>query len=97
MIAVARALAGEPRVLFLDEATSRIDSDTERQVAQALSLLHGKTTVIAIAHRLSTIRAADRIFVLNHGRLAEQGTHDQLMAIDGGIYQRLYLLQQIAE
>jgi ATP-binding cassette subfamily B protein/ATP-binding cassette subfamily C protein/ATP-binding cassette subfamily B multidrug efflux pump len=97
LIAVARALAGEPRVLFLDEATSRIDSDTERQVAQALSLLHGKTTVIAIAHRLSTIRAADRIFVLNHGRLAEQGTHDQLMAIEGGIYQRLYLLQQIAD
>ena len=97
LIAVARALAGAPRVLFLDEATSRIDSDTERQVAQALSLLHGKTTVIAIAHRLSTIRAADRLFVLNHGRLAEQGTHDQLMAIDGGIYQRLYLLQQIAE
>jgi ATP-binding cassette subfamily B multidrug efflux pump len=97
LIAVARALAGAPRVLFLDEATSRIDSDTERQVAQALSLLHGKTTVIAIAHRLSTIRAADRIFVLNHGRLAEQGTHDQLMAINGGIYQRLYLLQQIAD
>lgn len=97
LIAVARALAGAPRVLFLDEATSRIDSDTERQVAQALSLLHGKTTVIAIAHRLSTIRAADRIFVLNHGRLAEQGTHDQLMAIEGGIYQRLYLLQQIAD
>ncbi len=97
LIAVARALAGAPRVLFLDEATSRIDSDTERQVAHALSLLHGKTTVIAIAHRLSTIRAADRIFVLNHGRLAEQGTHDQLMAIEGGIYQRLYLLQQIAD
>ncbi|HVE89712.1 MAG TPA: ABC transporter transmembrane domain-containing protein [Burkholderiaceae bacterium] len=97
LVAVARALAGAPRVLFLDEATSRIDSDTERQVAQALSLLHGKTTVIAIAHRLSTIRAADEIFVLNHGRLAEKGTHEQLMAIEGGIYQRLYLLQQIAE
>ncbi|HKO68817.1 MAG TPA: ABC transporter transmembrane domain-containing protein [Burkholderiaceae bacterium] len=97
LIAVARALAGAPRVLFLDEATSRIDSDTERQVADALSLLHGKTTVIAIAHRLSTIRAADRIFVLNHGRLAEQGTHEQLMAIAGGIYQRLYLLQQIVD
>lgn len=97
LIAVARALAGEPRVLFLDEATSRIDSETERQVAQALSLLHGRTTVIAIAHRLSTIRAADRIFVLNHGRLAEQGTHDELMALEGGIYQRLYLLQQIGE
>jgi len=97
LVAVARALAGTPRVLFLDEATSRIDSETEQQVAAALTGLHGKVTVIAIAHRLSTIRAADRIVVLNHGRVTEQGTHEQLMSIDGGIYQRLYLLQQIGE
>ena len=97
LVAVARALAGSPRVLFLDEATSRIDSETEQQVAAALAELRGKVTVIAIAHRLSTIRAADRIVVLNHGRVAEQGTHERLMAIDGGIYQRLYLLQQIGE
>jgi ATP-binding cassette subfamily B protein/ATP-binding cassette subfamily C protein/ATP-binding cassette subfamily B multidrug efflux pump len=97
LVAVARALAGRPRVLFLDEATSRIDSETERLVQQALAELHGKVTVIAIAHRLSTIRAADRIVVLNHGRVAEQGSHDDLMAIAGGIYQRLYLLQQIGE
>jgi ATP-binding cassette subfamily B protein/ATP-binding cassette subfamily C protein/ATP-binding cassette subfamily B multidrug efflux pump len=97
LIAVARALAGQPRVLFLDEATSRIDSETERRVQAALAELRGQVTVIAIAHRLSTIRAADRIFVLNHGRVAEQGTHESLMAIEGGIYQRLYLLQQIGE
>jgi ATP-binding cassette subfamily B protein/ATP-binding cassette subfamily C protein/ATP-binding cassette subfamily B multidrug efflux pump len=97
LVAVARALAGGPKILFLDEATSRIDSETERLVQQALAELHGKVTVIAIAHRLSTIRAADRIVVLNHGRIAEQGAHDELMAIDGGIYQRLYLLQQIGD
>jgi ATP-binding cassette subfamily B protein/ATP-binding cassette subfamily C protein/ATP-binding cassette subfamily B multidrug efflux pump len=97
LIAVARALAGNPRVLFLDEATSRIDSETEQRVQAALAGLRSRVTVIAIAHRLSTIRAADHIVVLNHGRIAEEGTHDSLMAIPGGIYQRLYLLQQIAE
>jgi ATP-binding cassette subfamily B protein/ATP-binding cassette subfamily C protein/ATP-binding cassette subfamily B multidrug efflux pump len=97
LIAVARALAGSPRVLFLDEATSRIDSETEQRVQEALVELRGRVTVIAIAHRLSTIRAADRIVVLNHGRVAESGMHETLMAIGGGIYQRLYLLQQIGE
>jgi ATP-binding cassette, subfamily B, multidrug efflux pump len=97
LLAVARALAGHPRILFLDEATSRIDSETEQEVQAAIAELASRTTVIAIAHRLSTIRAAHRIVVLNHGRVAEQGTHDELMAISGGLYQRLYLLQQIAE
>jgi ATP-binding cassette subfamily B protein/ATP-binding cassette subfamily C protein/ATP-binding cassette subfamily B multidrug efflux pump len=97
LLAVARALAGQPRILFLDEATSRIDSETEREVQAAVATLAARTTVIAIAHRLSTIRDADTIVVLNHGRIAEQGTHDELMAIAGGLYQRLYLLQQIGE
>jgi ATP-binding cassette subfamily B protein/ATP-binding cassette subfamily C protein/ATP-binding cassette subfamily B multidrug efflux pump len=95
LIAIARALAGKPRVLFLDEATAHIDSQTEQIVQTALSQLRGKVTVIAVAHRLSTIRAADRIVVLNHGRIHEQGTHEQLMTINQGIYQRLYLLQQM--
>ena len=73
LIAVARALAGQPRILFLDEATSRIDSETEQHVQAALAELRGRTTVVAIAHRLSTIRAADAIVVLNHGRIAETG------------------------
>ena len=97
LIAIARALAGKPRILFLDEATSHIDSETEQLVQRALAALRGQVTVVAIAHRLSTIRDADRIVVLNHGRVAELGTHAQLMAIDQGLYQRLYLLQQIEQ
>lgn len=96
LIAIARALAGEPRILLLDEATSRIDSATEQIVQQALEELRGKVTIIAIAHRLSTIREADRIVVLNHGKITEAGAHEELMRIEGGLYQRLYLLQQIA-
>ncbi|MES2261529.1 MAG: ABC transporter transmembrane domain-containing protein [Pseudomonadota bacterium] len=95
LIAIARALAGRPRILLLDEATSRIDSQTEQIVQGALDELRGRVTIIAIAHRLSTIRAADRIVVLNHGRIAEAGSHDDLMRIDDGLYQRLYLLQQL--
>jgi ATP-binding cassette subfamily B protein/ATP-binding cassette subfamily C protein/ATP-binding cassette subfamily B multidrug efflux pump len=96
LIAIARALAVRPRILLLDEATSRIDSQTEQIVQQALTELRGKVTIIAIAHRLSTIRDADRIIVLNHGRISEAGSHDELMGIEGGLYQRLYLLQQLA-
>jgi ATP-binding cassette subfamily B protein/ATP-binding cassette subfamily C protein/ATP-binding cassette subfamily B multidrug efflux pump len=96
LIAIARALAGQPRVLLLDEATSHIDSQTEQIVQNALNELRGRVTIIAIAHRLSTIREADRIIVLNHGRIAESGPHEQLMQIDRGLYQRLYLLQQLA-
>jgi ATP-binding cassette subfamily B protein/ATP-binding cassette subfamily C protein/ATP-binding cassette subfamily B multidrug efflux pump len=96
LIAIARALAGEPRILLLDEATSRIDSATEQIVQEALDELRGHVTIIAIAHRLSTIRDADRIVVLNHGRITEAGAHEELMRIEGGLYQRLYLLQQLA-
>jgi ATP-binding cassette subfamily B protein/ATP-binding cassette subfamily C protein/ATP-binding cassette subfamily B multidrug efflux pump len=97
LIAIARALAGKPRILFLDEATSHIDSETEQVVQIALNDLRGKVTIVAIAHRLSTIRDADQIIVLNHGKLAEQGTHAALMTLDQGIYQKLYLLQTLEE
>jgi ATP-binding cassette subfamily B protein/ATP-binding cassette subfamily C protein/ATP-binding cassette subfamily B multidrug efflux pump len=96
LLAIARALAGKPRILLLDEATSHIDSQTEQVVQQAMDELRGRVTIIAIAHRLSTIRDADRIVVLNHGRLAESGRHEELMQLEGGLYQRLYLLQQLA-
>ena len=96
LIAIARALAGRPRILLLDEATSNIDSQTEQIVQRALDELRGRVTIVAIAHRLSTIRNADRIVVLNHGRIAEAGTHEALMKISHGLYQRLYLLQQLA-
>ncbi len=95
LIAIARALAGQPKILFLDEATAHIDSETEQVVQRALDELRGKVTLVAIAHRLSTIRDADQIIVLNHGSIAEQGSHERLMQIENGIYQRLYLLQQL--
>jgi len=97
LLAMARALAGAPRLLFLDEATSNIDSATEQRVGEALAALHGRVTVVAIAHRLSTIRAADQILVLNHGHLQERGRHEALMAIDGGLYRRLVELQSLEE
>lgn len=97
LIAMARALAGAPTLLFLDEATSNIDSATEALISEALLALRGRVTVVAIAHRLSTIREADQIIVLNHGRLAERGRHAELMAHEGGIYQRLVQLQALEE
>jgi len=95
LIAIARALAGQPKILFLDEATSHIDSETEGRVQQALAGLRGRVTVVAIAHRLSTIRDADEIVVMNHGRIAERGSHAALMAVEAGLYQRLVQLQQL--
>ncbi len=97
LLAIARALAGEPVLLLLDEATSHIDSETEQVVQTALAELRGKVTIIAIAHRLSTIRDADQIIVLNHGRLMEQGRHAELMELPQGIYQKLYLLQALED
>jgi ATP-binding cassette, subfamily B, multidrug efflux pump len=95
LIAIARALAGDPQILLLDEATAHIDTETEIAVQRALTGLRGRVTVIAIAHRLSTIRDADQILVMSHGRIAERGTHDELMAMPRGIYQRLYELQRL--
>jgi ATP-binding cassette subfamily B protein len=92
LLAFARALAFDPPVLVLDEATASVDTETERRIQTALErLLTGRTSLV-IAHRLSTVQRADRILVLHHGRLAEQGTHRELLARDG-LYRRLYELQ----
>jgi ATP-binding cassette subfamily B protein len=88
-LAIARALLKDPRILVLDEATSALDTSSERIVQRALQPLVGTRTTIAIAHRLSTILAADVIFVLDRGELVEQGSHSELLELDG-LYARLY-------
>jgi ATP-binding cassette subfamily B protein len=89
LIALARALLADPRILILDEATSSVDIGTERKIERALRLLLAGRTAFIIAHRLSTIRSADLIVVLEHGRVVEQGRHDELLA-HGGLYTSLY-------
>jgi ATP-binding cassette subfamily B protein len=92
LLSFARALAVDPRILILDEATSSVDSESESLIQDALGkLLKGRTSIV-IAHRLSTIRNADRILVLHHGKIAEQGNHDELLAKDG-LYAKLHRLQ----
>ncbi len=92
-IAIARALLKNPSILILDEATSALDSESEKLVQEALEILMEGRTSIIIAHRLSTIRSADQILVLDNGIIAEQGTHQDLIVLENGIYKNLSNLQ----
>ena len=92
-VSIARAILHDPRILILDEATSAVDTETERKIQEAMDRLVAGRTVIAIAHRLSTLHKASRLFVMKDGRLAESGTHEELLDRPDGIYRRLHGLQ----
>lgn len=92
-MAIARALLMEAKVLILDESTSSVDTETERAIQQAFAKLTENCTTFVIAQRLSTIRNADRILVLDKGRIAQEGTHEQLLKEEGGIYHQIYQMQ----
>ena len=95
MLAFARAFLLDPGLVIMDEATASVDAESERVIETALdTLLHGRTAII-IAHRLSTIRSVQRILVLHHGRLVEEGGHAELLARDG-VYARLYRMQLLS-
>ncbi|MBQ6951219.1 MAG: ABC transporter ATP-binding protein [Clostridia bacterium] len=91
-VAIARAILRKSPIIILDEATASVDVETEQQIQQAINQIAGKRTIVAIAHRLSTIRHADQILVIDEGRVAECGTHDELVA-KGGLYARMHRIQ----
>ena len=99
LVSLMRVLVQRPAIFVLDEATASIDPFTEWQIQQALNLILQRTTSILIAHRLSTVKAADRIVVIDHGRIIEEGNHEALMALGGnyaGLYNTYFRHQSLA-
>ena len=96
-IAIARAILKDAPILILDEATSSLDSKTEKMIQESLNLLieDKSKTVIAIAHRLSTLKHMDRIIVMDKGKIIEEGTHDELLKNNNSLYKKLWQLQEI--
>ena len=94
-LAIARAMLKDAPILILDEATSHLDAVNEQAVRRALDILKADRTTIMIAHRLSTVRALDRLLVFDGGKVVEEGTHEQLVKRDGGIYRRLFERQAL--
>jgi len=93
-ISIARAILNNPTILILDEATSSVDTETEKLIQEALDRLTAHRTTIAIAHRLSTLRKADRLVILDKGKIVEEGTHDELMGKEEGLYAKLIRMQR---
>ncbi len=92
-LSIARAILRDPKILILDEATAAMDTETEKRIQNAITELTRDKTTIMIAHRLSTLRDADELIVIENGKVAERGTHKELLAIENGVYNKLYTLQ----
>ena len=92
-VSIARAILRDPKILILDEATAAMDTKTEKLIQNALTTLTKGKTTIMIAHRLSTLRDADKLIVIERGKVAEEGTHKELLAKEDGVYKKLYTLQ----
>ena len=96
LVSFVRALVYDPNILILDEATSSIDPESEEIIQYAIEKLIAKRTSIVIAHRLSTIRNADRVLVMDKGRIVENGNYDELLMIEGGYFKKLHDMQFLA-
>jgi ATP-binding cassette subfamily B protein len=92
-LSIARAILRDPKILILDEATAAMDTETEKMIQNAITSLTKVKTTIMIAHRLSTLSDADELIVIENGKISERGTHKELLAIENGVYNKLYSLQ----